>query len=349
MISVIIPTRNDPLLHQTVVSLKQAAGEFEIIVVDDAGGPGNWPDVDKIIKNEHRLGPALARQKGADIATGDWLMFSDSHMSYHESWLDATQRATQDARENDIFCSTYLADKILDPFWHDTHAIGGADFYWWKHSDRAFSFADLSPRRSNRADELVPCILGACYLVHRDFFRRIGGFKFMQGYGSEEIWLSLACWGLGGMVRCLGDLRVIHRTAASAPVLPTRGLRILPETEMNRLAVMRRILPERVYNEFLSWLPIDARIKALVPPAGKGLPEFDFGEIKAISKEFGLQSFAEAIELMREFNEKSTHRLCDQCGQEVPFRHTLEGAAGARICVCKKCCPGLTSLGWRVL
>lgn len=345
MISVIIPTRNDPLLHQTVESLTHSEGEFEIIVVDDAGGPWNWPDVDQVIRNEYRLGPALARQKGAEAATGDWLMFSDSHMSYNQGWFDVVQSEIANQPPETVFCSTYLADTILDPFWHDTHAIGGADFYWWRHTDHTFSFADLSPRRP--IPGLVPCVLGACYVVNRDFFNRIGGFKFMTGYGSEELWLSLAAWATGGRVVCLDNLRVIHRTAASAPPKKVQSRILMPESELNRLAVLRRILPEKLYCEFLSWLPLPDFVKALVlePPAKIG----SFKNIRLLSGDFGLQTFEEALELMKIYHAKRQQQPCDQCGEPNGTLHTMEGATGAHVFACRKCAAILAQNGWRVL
>ena len=352
-ISVVIPTLNDPLLHQTVASLKNAGGSFEIIVVDDAGEPRNWPDVDLVLKNEHRLGPALSRQKGADAAKADWLMFSDGHMSYNSKWFDAAKEVLWTENEADVFCSVYLADKILDSFWHDTHAIGGADFYWWRHTKHAFSFADISPRRSPQGvvpKGLVPCVLGACYFVNRQWFQKIGGFKFMFGYGSEEIWLSLASWVSGGSVHCLRGLRVIHCTAAAADANTPRAKQILPELEVNRLAVLRRIMPATEYSQFLSWLPISTTIKNSIWPPNKPL-DGDFDRINFMSKLFGLQKFSEALELMQKWHEQSAHRHCDVCGRESAVIHALTARSGIAIWACPDCTTAMTQncAHWQIL
>jgi hypothetical protein len=130
----------------------------------------------------------------------------------------------------------------------------------------------------------------------------------MTGYGSEETWLSWNSWMTGGEVSVIGQLSVTHRYQGRV----RRGHNLLPQHELNRLAVLRRILTEDQYGEFCSWLPIDANIKAQVQlidlshcdETGTRLAAKRVGHPE-ICQQFGLQTFEEAIELMQQLKNKA--------------------------------------------
>lgn len=89
-VSVIIPSHNRPdLLHGAVDSVLAQPEASEIIVVDDgssppvvATGPLAEPAV-TIVRNEAPLGPSRARNRGLDLATGDFVAFLDDD----DRWL----------------------------------------------------------------------------------------------------------------------------------------------------------------------------------------------------------------------------------------------------------------------
>lgn len=90
-VSVIIPTKNriDATLRCLKSVTNQSLSPFEIIVVDDGSSDGtskkikeNFPEI-KILINEFSLGGAVARNQGANIATGEFIAYLDSD----DEWL----------------------------------------------------------------------------------------------------------------------------------------------------------------------------------------------------------------------------------------------------------------------
>jgi len=353
MITAIIPCRNDPQLPATVASLRDGASHdpaFKITVVydeDNAEPPA--VGVDCIIRNEHRLGPGPSRQKGAEVCGDDWLMFCDAHMRFPAGWFDLAVGYLEAANEEDVFGTVYHSDVIFNPFWHDTHNVGGADFYFWRHHRQTFSFADLVPRRTRQHPLYeVPCVLGACYFVNRVWFERIGGFKSLTGYGSEEVWLSWMSWLTGGTVQIMGALPVTH--IYQKPVRGGKGPSP-DEQALNRLICLRQILPVNEYTSFCSWLPIDQHIKDLAGLMKLTRPDGVVDHLDVCSW-FELQTLTEAFELMSQF-EVASHQtiLCDSCGRSVTDWHRVRGAVedSPVLAVCNDCWDGLRNLGWRRL
>lgn len=84
MISVIVPFKDAaPWLPKCVNSLRQQAGDFEFLFVNDGstdGGDTLIPFDDRfiLIDNEHKPGVSGARNTGIDHATGEWITFLDA-------------------------------------------------------------------------------------------------------------------------------------------------------------------------------------------------------------------------------------------------------------------------------
>lgn len=98
-VSVIIPAYNaertlDACLT-AVCSQQLAEGDFEVILVDDASTDGTV-----LIAQRHGVrvlavdhgGPASARNQGAAVATGDFLVFTDADCAPLPGWLEAMVR-----------------------------------------------------------------------------------------------------------------------------------------------------------------------------------------------------------------------------------------------------------------
>ena len=88
MISVIIPTINDPHLTRAVNSVQgNAEDEVEFILINDGGKPiKDWLGVIgrkniNIIQHNEILGRRVSINKAAKIATGKYLFILDSHCS----------------------------------------------------------------------------------------------------------------------------------------------------------------------------------------------------------------------------------------------------------------------------
>ena len=92
-ISVIIPVYNvAPYLEKCVKSvINQSYGDLEIILVDDGSNDGSGKICDELKKTDSRIivihqenqGRSVARNRGLDRATGEWIAFLDS-----DDWLE---------------------------------------------------------------------------------------------------------------------------------------------------------------------------------------------------------------------------------------------------------------------
>lgn len=149
--SIVIPAYNRPeRLEQCLTSLAQLTypyDRFEVIVVDD-GSPVPLQTVAETfagtlplhVLRQDNAGPASARNAGAAIARGDYLVFTDDDCQPHPDWLDALARAANEFpnaligghTENAIANNAYSnASQLLVDYLYDYYnqARGKATFF----------------------------------------------------------------------------------------------------------------------------------------------------------------------------------------------------------------------------
>ena len=93
-VSIIIATRDEPRLEQTVQGfLRELPNDGEVVVVDDASRSEATvaavavdPRV-RVHRSPTRQGVARGRKSGARLAVGDLLVFADAHMAVGPRWL----------------------------------------------------------------------------------------------------------------------------------------------------------------------------------------------------------------------------------------------------------------------
>lgn len=315
MISAVIPTKDDPLLLQTVQSLRNKCDE--VIIVNDGG---STPDHDlleahpnlTILDNVNRIGPGPSRDLGVrQLKNPEWILLCDSHMVFPEHWYSFAYEHLKHSHEMTLWGTVWHMDIIENSMWHDTNLIGGADTYFWRHDPRraVFSFMDTSPRRvQHNMWYDVPCVLGGCYFIHAELWDRIGGMPYFVGYGSEETYLSWSTWLLGGYVRIMGNLPVthVHQTV-------TRSRKpLIPEWEVNRMITLKRILTPDEFANYCSWLPIGDNIKQIV-----GNHEYHFDRLRDkdvlshqhVTYAFGLQTIEAALDQMAIFHQQTHSKI----------------------------------------
>ena len=131
MVSVIIPVYNRAqLVVRTLQSvLAQSLSPIEVILVDN-NSSDDTIDVLQAFKRQHcsstfnvtvaqekRQGAARARNLGATMASGEWLLFFDSDDTMEpymlEKYLDVAQRENADMVHREVFQSPYSSDILL--------------------------------------------------------------------------------------------------------------------------------------------------------------------------------------------------------------------------------------------
>src|SRR5262249_8377230 len=148
-----------------------------------------------------------ARRLGAALAEGDVLVWLDAHMTFAADWLP---RMLAHVDTGALLCSAFWDyDRARCHCW-------GAEFVWSAERDyprqRSPGFA-LRHRTSYPGPGAVdvPMVIGACYMMRRDGYERLGGCSpLFKVWGVDEQDLSARAWMAGVGVKCVTAAQVGH-------------------------------------------------------------------------------------------------------------------------------------------
>jgi hypothetical protein len=236
-ISFVIVARDEhPLLLETTIqSLLQTTRGYarEIVIVDDGSRVPIFlerPEL-KVVRNPTPIGTSQARRYGVSITKGDVLVSMDAHMRFAPDWLD---RMLLHVESGALLCTAWWDYELTRPL------CWGADFLWCGERDYAtarlpgFAFRHRIKYPGQGAVE-VPMLIGACYMMLRSSYDRLGGFSpFFRTWGKLEQDLSLRAWIVGLEVKCVTGAHVGHYTRSKFPY-PVRWTDI----EFNQVATVR--------------------------------------------------------------------------------------------------------------
>jgi glycosyltransferase involved in cell wall biosynthesis len=202
-ISVIIPARNEAARIGSLVGAvlaQDARGRpIEVIVVDDGSTDGTAAAARaagaRVLEAEGRGetgNPALGRNRGAALASGDPIVFLDADCTPTEGWLG--QLLDEHARGAEVVGGSL----DLPP---DLSLTARCDYYCgWYHVH--------SRREGGEVSNHPPGNLS----VRRDVFARTGGFTEQQpiAYSHEELAWQAAVRRAGGRIVFVPQARVLH-------------------------------------------------------------------------------------------------------------------------------------------
>ena len=133
----------------------------EIVVVADGRTDGSWQTAEaygaRVVVNEEARGPAHARNRGAEVATGDVFFFVDADVVVHPDTVGRVKAAFAQDPSLDVLIGSYddapghpsFLSQYRNLLHHYTHQTSG---------EEAFTF------------------WGACGAIRRAAFRAVGGF-----------------------------------------------------------------------------------------------------------------------------------------------------------------------------
>jgi GT2 family glycosyltransferase len=192
-ISVIIPNLHSPLIDQVIVALeRQTAPQLicEIIVVGQ-DRYGRVPSSVRFVATERPLSAGAARNLGAKLASGDYLLF-----------LDADCIAARD-----------LVERLAAQHAQGRAVVGGSMAIelgnYWVLCDNLLSF---TPFLSQAPAGTRPYLPSFNFSISRALFEHIGGFdvRFVDAAG-EDMDLSLRLIAVGHTLYFEPAASVIHR------------------------------------------------------------------------------------------------------------------------------------------
>lgn len=208
-VSIIIPSRNEQFLPQTVNDIfAKAAGDIEVLTVLD----GYWPD--PILKDRPNLiiihrgaaqGMRPAINSAAAIAKGDYLMKSDAHCMFDAGF---DEKLVADCDDNWVVVPRRYALDAEN--WTTRPDRSPIDYHYLKSplesDDGALHGRAWNRRRDKRQDMLIDDEMssqGSCWFMSRRHWDWLGGLH-LEGYGDfiqEFQEIGMKTWLGGGQVK----------------------------------------------------------------------------------------------------------------------------------------------------
>lgn len=258
VVSVVISARDEfpqivLTIHAIVADLETflKPDEFEIIIVDNGSkNRDSWRFVAERGMFFHRtvrvlhdpiMGNVTARNKGAKIAQGKYLFFSDAHMSYRigsfQKMIEAIDETGGIVHPSVQWMGGY---EPSDPSYQYTIKLGEKIWGTWNRSmvsaDKPF---------------YIPVCGHCCLGMLRSQFLDFGGYNdFFRCYGGGELYLDLKWWMLGSTVASV-PLAVGYHLSAG------RGYSFVQNDLIHNMMLMSLALgadafAERVYLRYLN-------------------------------------------------------------------------------------------------
>lgn len=233
--SVIIIFNNEMLstLLRTVWSvIRTSPAQYlhEIVLVDDASNITDithtlplylkyrLPDYVILHREPTQLGLIGARLSGAKVATGEAIIFLDSHCEATQGWLEPLIQRIKDKPTNVVIPAI---DSVNDHNMQFHGSAGGigisvGGFTWSGH----FTWIPFKYNASRKASDPAPTatMAGGLFGADRKFFFHVGGYdEGMSGWGGENLELSFRVWRCGGSMEAVPCSHVGHVFRAFHP------------------------------------------------------------------------------------------------------------------------------------
>ncbi|XP_061411320.1 polypeptide N-acetylgalactosaminyltransferase 11 isoform X1 [Lethenteron reissneri] len=244
----------------------------EVLLVDDFSDLGDlreglekelkekFPNKVKLVRNEKREGLIRGRMVGANHATGDVLVFLDSHCEVNVAWLEPLLARVA---ENPTTVVCPIIDIVNpDTFLYSASPLVRGGFNWGLHFrwDPVPSSL-LSGPDGEMAPIKSPTMAGGLFAMDRKYFNKLGQYDGgMDIWGGENLEISFRIWMCGGTLEIIPCSRIGHifrkrrpyGSPAGADTMSRNSLRLahvwLDEYKEQYLA-LRPELREREYGD----------------------------------------------------------------------------------------------------
>jgi GT2 family glycosyltransferase len=213
--AVVIPVHNRAALTRRCldVLLADRPEECELIVVDDASTDATaellagYGEAIHTLRLSENAGYAHACNAGAAASAADLLVFLNNDTEPRPGWLDALRR-----HAGSHPAAAAIGAKLLYPNGAIQHAgvVIGQDGY--PHNLYAGMPADHPAANRSRP---LQAVTGACMLVRREAFERVGGFDTGFVNSLEDVDLCLRLGETGAAIHYCHESVAVHLESAS--------------------------------------------------------------------------------------------------------------------------------------
>ena len=211
MLSIVIPSRNEQYLSQTVDDIfSKAKGEFEVIVILDEQDQPLTPRPNLLVhKKIGKPGMKSAINQGVDIASGEYILKTDAHCMFGEgfdtilienhqpNWIQIPRRYSLQAENWTIKKNRPIVDYeyFVFPFAEVTSVRNGGK--WYERAEKRFS----DPKY--QLDETM-VFQGSCWFMTKDYYNNTCKLEVnpqtLDEFILEPEELAFKCWLTGGRV-----------------------------------------------------------------------------------------------------------------------------------------------------
>ncbi|XP_014773240.1 polypeptide N-acetylgalactosaminyltransferase 11 isoform X3 [Octopus bimaculoides] len=212
--------RSPPAMILEIILVDDFSNQYLLYAADHTDLKEMFPNV-KVFRTTKREGLIRARLFGASKATGQVLIFLDSHIEVNVGWLPpllspiAKDRKTVTIPFVDtINCNTF--DYTASP-----RVRGG--FNWGLHYQW-----DPLPSKFNKVSPAAPIptptMVGGLFAIERHYFNEMGKYDAgMDLWGGENLEISFRIWMCGGHLEIIPCSRVGHVFRNRRPYSSPRG------------------------------------------------------------------------------------------------------------------------------
>lgn len=190
-VSIVIPTRNGlEILRQCLRALRaNTPPGYEVIVVDDGSSDGTCDALAtvpglRLIRLAGNVGFSLACNAGARPARAPLVLFLNNDTVPLSGWLEPMLAALERSPRVDVVGSRLLYPRVglVQHAGIDLRADG------LPYSRLRFEPSDAPEVNEDR---ILPAVTGACLLIRRRLFEKLGGFdeEFRNGYEDVDLCL----------------------------------------------------------------------------------------------------------------------------------------------------------------
>jgi ADP-heptose:LPS heptosyltransferase/GT2 family glycosyltransferase len=218
-ISIIIPTCAANGYIETILSTlrdKTAYRNFEIIVIDNIPAGNKWkawlPEhADKIVNIPGTFNWSIFNNRATEVADGDYFLFLNDDMEVtHTDWLDALLEHAQRPEVGLTGPQLLYRDGSVQHagMFLSSNGIGRHAFRFAARDDPCYFGLNLTQRN-------VMAVTGACMLVRRDTFERLGGFDEAHQITNNDLDFCLRAHRAGLLTVFTPYASLIHYELAS--------------------------------------------------------------------------------------------------------------------------------------
>ncbi|XP_040610245.1 inactive polypeptide N-acetylgalactosaminyltransferase-like protein 5 [Mesocricetus auratus] len=229
----------------------------------------------KLIRNKKREGLIRSRMIGASRASGDILVFLDSHCEVNRVWLEPLLDAIAKDHKMVVCPLIDVIDDVTLDYTAAPLVRGAFDWSLIFRWDNVFSYELEGPEGPSKPIR-SPAMAGGIFAIDRHYFKELGQYdKDMDLWGGENVELSLRIWMCGGQLFIIPCSRVGH----------------ISKTQNFNNAALKKALSKNLLRVVHIWLDEYKDNFFLQRPSLKYVPYGNISERVELRKRLGCKSF----------------------------------------------------------